>query len=66
MCFTQTDEWIIKLFAFFPLLNHSKAIWFTNTMKVQIKSSNLHLVSKTHSEIKECLRLLAIAGENIS
>lgn len=62
--FTQTDEWIIKLFAFFPLLNHSKPIWFTNTKEVQIKSSNLHLVSKTNFEIKDCIRLLAIDGGN--
>lgn len=41
-----------------------KAILFINTMKVQIRSSNLHCVSKTDFEIKDCMRLQAISEGN--
>lgn len=42
-----------------------KAILCINTMKAQIRSSNLHSISKSDFEIKDCMRLQAISGGNI-
>lgn len=51
----------IHLTVFYPNL---KLSYLSNTMEIQIRSSNLHFVSKSDFEIQDWMRLQAISGGN--